>query len=180
MNDDELTELARSVREQDDDGARDALLRAIVSEGLLQPPIRRFLFDENDVSVAEQQALVAVSRSLGQWSGSGSVVPWLRQIAANEAKMLIRSRDRRRTYETAASNGTADYAERMSSHLATRADLDACIAQLDDSLRAAFDRRVQGLSYSEISDELKIPEGTVKTRVRTARTKLAMCLAGSH
>ncbi len=176
LDDAALTALARSAQGGDDD-ALHAFLRALMNGGQLRPPIRRFLFADDDVQLAEQQALVAVSTKLNSWSGGESVMGWARQIAANEAKMVIRSRERRRSYEDAAANRTAEFVERMSSHLATAADVERCMAELEEQQREALRLRSEGLSYADVAAALGLPEGTVKTRVRLARKALAEMLA---
>lgn len=177
LDDVALTDLARAAQ-RGDVGALDRFLGALVAGQQLRPPIRRFLFADDDVQLAEQQALVALASKLDTWQGGESVMGWARQIAANEAKMVIRSRERRRSYEDAAANRTAEFIERMSSHLATAADVERCMANLDAPQQDAIRLRSNGLSYAEISERLGIPEGTVKTRVRAARALLAEMLAG--
>jgi len=177
LDDEALTDLAR-LAQDGDAAALDRLLAALIHGGQLRVPIRRFLFADDDVQLAEQQALVSLSTNLGSWSGGPSVMGWARQIAANEAKMVIRARERRRTYEDAATNRTAEFVERMSSHLATAADVERCVAQLEDQQREAIRLRSEGMSYGSIASTLGIPEGTAKTRVRLARAALAQMLAG--
>lgn len=165
---------------KDGDRAKlEELLRALLAGGLLRPPIRRYLFAEDDVQLAEQQALVAISTKLDSWRGD-SLTSWANQIAANEAKMVIRSRERRRGYEAEATNRTAEFVERMSSQLATAADVERCMAQLEVQQRTALELRKDGLSYRAIAERLQIPEGTVKTRVRMARAELVQLLAGGR
>lgn len=159
--------------------ALDALLRAVIDDKTLRPTIRRFLFSEDDVATAEQQALVAIAFNLASWSGDGDITPWFRQVAANEAKMIIRARDRRRQYEDAAGNATRDFVERLSSHLATQADVDRCIALLATEVAEALDLRRAGFTYDEIATRLGVPVGTAKTRVRAARKALAELLAAN-
>ncbi len=179
---DVLTSLAE--RAMDDRAAMSDLLSRLLRDGVIQPPIRRYLFNEDDVALAEQQTLVAVAFKLGQWSGRGAFGPWVRQVAANEAKTLIRSRERRRAYEDeaatggAASNRTAAFVERMSSHLATEADVLRCMEQLPSELAQPLALRRDGFGYRDIAANLDIPEGTVKTRVRQARQALAQALTG--
>ncbi len=48
-------------------------------------------------------------------------------------------------------------------------DILKLIEKLDSSLREAFTRYVEGYKYKEISDELGIPIGTVKSRIFSAR-----------
>lgn len=59
----------------------------------------------------------------------------------------------------------------------TQQRVQTCINSLEDELREAIVLRdIQGFSYDEISDILKIPEGTVKSRLSRARDALKNCL----
>lgn len=59
----------------------------------------------------------------------------------------------------------------------TQQRVQTCINSLEDELREAIVLRdIQGFSYDEISDILKIPEGTVKSRLSRARDALKGCL----
>lgn len=153
------------------------LLRHLIDNRTLQPPIRRYLFNEDDVSMVEQQTLVAIAFKIDQWSRRGDFAPWARQIAANEAKTLIRSRDRRRNYEDAAANSTRGFVERLSSQLATAADVERCMNELPGDLVEPLRLRCDGYGYRDIAATLEIAEGTAKTRVRAARAALAEALA---
>jgi RNA polymerase sigma-70 factor (ECF subfamily) len=52
-----------------------------------------------------------------------------------------------------------------------------CINSLDDEFREVLILRdIQGFSYGEISDLLKAPEGTVKSRLFRAREAVKDCL----
>ena len=52
--------------------------------------------------------------------------------------------------------------------------LRQALAMLPDTLRTAVVMRdLQELSYQEIADRLKLPEGTVKSRINRGRTELA-------
>lgn len=55
--------------------------------------------------------------------------------------------------------------------------VQGCINSLDNEFRAVLILRdIHGFSYDEISDMLKIPEGTVKSRLFRARDALRDCL----
>jgi RNA polymerase sigma-70 factor (ECF subfamily) len=52
--------------------------------------------------------------------------------------------------------------------------LRQAMAALPDTLRTAvLMRDIQELSYQEIADALRLPEGTVKSRINRGRTELA-------
>ena len=52
--------------------------------------------------------------------------------------------------------------------------LAAGLSALPDTLRTAvLMRDIQELSYQEIADQLRLPEGTVKSRINRGRTELA-------
>lgn len=52
-----------------------------------------------------------------------------------------------------------------------------CVESLDNDYREVIVLRdIQGFSYDEISDMLRIPEGTVKSRLSRARENLKNCL----
>ena len=52
--------------------------------------------------------------------------------------------------------------------------LREAMSALPDTLRTAvLMRDIQELSYQEIADKLRLPEGTVKSRINRGRTELA-------
>ena len=58
-----------------------------------------------------------------------------------------------------------------------QAKLQQCIDSLDDEYREVLVLRdIQGFSYDEVGDILKIPAGTVKSRLSRARAALKDCL----
>ena len=55
--------------------------------------------------------------------------------------------------------------------------LRKAMAELPPTLREAVVKRdIQELSYQEIADQLKLPEGTVKSRINRGRIELARVL----
>lgn len=53
-----------------------------------------------------------------------------------------------------------------------RKDLNSAIDSLPNDLKITFQLNAEGFKYNEISDELNIPLGTVKTRIFTAKRLL--------
>jgi len=58
------------------------------------------------------------------------------------------------------------------------AHVQQCVNSLDAEYREVLVLRdIQGFSYEEIRDILKVPDGTVKSRLSRARNALKDCLA---
>jgi RNA polymerase sigma-70 factor (ECF subfamily) len=57
-------------------------------------------------------------------------------------------------------------------NLFLRRDIERAIDTLQDDLRITFELNAAGFKYHEIAEMLKIPIGTVKTRIFVARRKL--------
>lgn len=152
----------------------DEVLRLVRADGIVVPPIRRYLIAEDDVDMAEQQALVAIALGISSYSGTGSAEAWMRQIAANEAKMLIRSRARHndRAAGTVADH-EGDFVQRLSTVVADAATIERMLATMRDEWRRALELREQGLAYEEVAAAMDVPVGTAKTWVRRARRQLA-------
>lgn len=51
-------------------------------------------------------------------------------------------------------------------------ELNAMVESLDDSIRVPFEMHHDGFKYQEIADELRLPLGTVKSRIFFARKEL--------
>ena len=121
---------------------------------------------------AEDIAQEAFVRLLERWprvAGYDDPRAWLRQVAT---RMLI-SRARRRTVARLALPrlGAATSTEAPS---ADRVDLTAALATLPIGSRAVvLLHHVHDLSVEEVADVLRIPVGTVKSRLSRARAALA-------
>ncbi len=167
-----LERLARSGA--DDPHALDALLAALAANGVARPAIRRYLLDDHDVADAEQATLAVVGLRLGDWERRSRFTSWLHQVAANEAKMLIRARDRRPSTPVADPQ-PRPFTARLSSVLADRDLVDRAIRSLPDELREPLVlRELDGLEYVEIASALGIELGTVRSRLHRARAALVV------
>lgn len=150
----------------------DAVLRVVERHGLARPALHRLLIDADDIEEAEQATLAAVGLRLDQFAGTSRFTTWLHQVATNEAKMLIRSRERRPTTAVAEPT-TAPFLARLSTMLADRDLVDRALAELPDDLRRTIAlREIDGLDYADIATELDIEIGTVRSRLHRARAQL--------
>ena len=56
-------------------------------------------------------------------------------------------------------------------------DIRNKISKLDSEFKKPFEMHFEGFKYQEIANELKIPIGTVKSRIFIARKKLMVALS---
>ena len=133
-----------------------------------------------------QEVFIRVYRSLDQYDArQGDLQNWLMRLARN----LIIDDYRRR--QRAPQNAQADDLEDHTYHLTAKSgsvqtdmerrelgtQVQAGIDKLSPDLRTCVILRdIEELSYQEIVDLLKIPEGTVKSRINRGRIELAKIL----
>lgn len=152
----------------------DVLLAVLRDHRVLHPPIRRYLMTDDDIDGAEQQALVSIAFKVETYSGAGAALSWMNQIAANEAKMLIRSRDRHSSRAAGTvDDHSADFVQRLSTFVADQATIDRCLGALRPEWKSALLLREEGRSYDDVALMLQVPVGTAKTWVSRARRALA-------
>ncbi len=131
------------------------------------------LQDPNQADDVTQDAFVRAFRFLRRFRGDAKFSTWLFSIARNCAMDEIRRAGRRRRVAQRAE------AERppKSEELGLALEIREALASLPLALRepvVLID--VFGMSYREAARLLKVPEGTVKSRVHRARDGLAALL----
>ncbi len=170
-----LDSLAAAAHQPD---ALALLLRLVDDHQLSRPAIRRVLIDETDVADAEQATLAVVGLRVGSFEGRARFTTWLHQIALNESRMLVRSRERRPATPIAELPAETAYLARLSTLVAQRDALERAVAELPEASREVFVlREGEGLSYDEIAMSLAVPVGTVRSRLNRARAALAQTLS---
>ena len=135
----------------------------------------------DDALDVAQDAMVRFFRSLGRFDPSRPVRPWLLRIVRN----LVRDRARRLRVRRTESLEPAEDALRFEPKddapdpeaLAARHELQAlvwkCLKNLHPRYREVLVLRdYQDLSYADIATTLKIPRGTVMSRLHRARRLL--------
>lgn len=158
-----LDELARSCRQQ-------AYVFAL-----------QLLGNPDDARDVAQDAMVRFFRSLARFDPARPVRPWLLRIVRN----LVRDRGRRlrvrRTESLEPDEGVLRFEPRDQSPdpeaLAARRQLQAlvwqCLQELPPGHREVLVMRdYQDMPYAEIAAALKVPKGTVMSRLHRARRQL--------
>lgn len=136
--------------------------------------VHSILRDGDDADDAAQETFLKAYRNLWAFDVSRSFSSWLYRIAHNEAITLIRKRGRYVTGEPAdvileqqpsANRPDHEYAETELKEL-VQSSLDQIPFIYREPLVLHF---LEGLSYQEISDILRIPTNTVGSRISRAK-----------
>lgn len=132
-----------------------------------------------------QEIFVQVMRKIGSFQGRSSFSTWLYRVAMNRSRDYLRRK--KRSPELLSQEGVvpepADPGRGSggleSVAIASEAQriVQEALVQLPLSLRAPLVlHELEGLQYSEVAVMLKLPVGTVKSRIFRARIKLAELL----
>ena len=202
---DELTELDILAARQEPeapDVEDDRLLQGLVEgaewayerliERYSQPVytlVCRLLWDPAEACDVVQEVFLKVFRKIGSFRGDSSLKTWIYRIAVNEAHNHCRWNGRHRGHEVAldggdetrgcretlAAKGSSPYEfalDRERHHL-----VEEALAELSPSFRSVVVLRdVEEMSYEDIAEILRLPLGTVKSRLLRGREALRKLL----
>jgi RNA polymerase sigma-70 factor (ECF subfamily) len=134
-----------------------------------------------------QETFIKAYFALDRFDPRWPLYPWLRRIAMNEGLNYLRARKRERPLgdEATAGPGLGSGEDHdLPPERLERAEFEERFERAVETLpwdqRAVFALRFyEGLSYEEISRTLKLPHGTVMSRLNRARRKLRVILADS-
>ncbi|MFA5324261.1 MAG: sigma-70 family RNA polymerase sigma factor [Smithella sp.] len=148
----------------------------------------RMTGDYDEACDITQEAFVAAYKSIKKFKAEAKFSTWLYRIVVNYSKnrlKQLRGKNRREGVFLDDSGGIKTE-EILNQSLINDANpgtqmerreretqVQKCITSLGEEYREVLVLRdIQGLSYDEISDMLKIPDGTVKSRLSRARNAL--------
>lgn len=141
----------------------------------------RILRDRTDAEEALQEIYIKVwQRSKTFAKSAGVPSTWLAAIARNHAIDVIRARkpvtdDIDQAFDIA--DETTIDPERQALIADDGRKIESCMRELDDVHARAVKRAyVEGLSYIELADELKVPINTIRTWLRRSLLKLRECM----
>ncbi len=153
----------------------------------------RVLGDYDDACDVTQEAFIAAYKAIKKFKGEAKFSTWLYRIVINYAKNHLKKRKSIETREGVSIDDSEKIkgkeilfsSEAMGENPGTRMEkkeregqVQKCISTLDEEFKEVLVLRdIQGFSYEEICAILKIPDGTVKSRLSRARSTLKDCLA---
>lgn len=136
--------------------------------------------DREAASDCGQEAMIRIWKGLGNYRGDCAFETWVYRVAANCCMDWLRKkrRDRSESIEPLKEQGfdpadekarTEDQAVAADEHRQLR----ECIARLpEDQREALVMTQLEGIPYEVTAKRLGVTEGTVKSRVNRAKTKL--------
>ncbi len=136
---------------------------------------RRILTNHEDAKDAAQEALIAISRGIGNFDGRSQFTTWLYRVATNAALDEARRKNRRAvpTDRVPELRSGDDLESRVTNQIV----VDAALGEIPEEFRAAVALRdLCGLDYADIAAVLDIPPGTVRSRIARGRAALAILL----
>jgi RNA polymerase sigma-70 factor (ECF subfamily) len=181
-------------REQGDRAAFEELVGRYERE--LYSYLRRYIGEDSLAEDAFQATFLQLHLKCKQFEASARLRPWLYTIATHQAIDALRKNKRHRMVSLDRQTSTGD--EDPSSlvdvlagpengpqgqmQAAERRDwVRTAVAQLPEHLRSVVVMVYnQGLKYREVADVLKLPVGTIKSRLHTAIQKLHETLGRSE
>jgi RNA polymerase sigma-70 factor, ECF subfamily len=151
------------------------------------------LGDPASADDATQESFIKAFQNLGRFRG-GSFRAWLLRIVTNTSYDLLRRSKRRHIQPLFPENEDGDEVESPSWLVDPSASVQAVVEQMEDSTRLyqALDELPEvyrsvitlvdlyELDYGEAATVLKVPLGTVKSRLARARLQMQQKLKGSR
>lgn len=146
----------------------------LAAEPTLYRVAKTMLHSEADCADAAQQAILHAWEKLDGLRHKRYFKTWLTRILINECTTILRRRTRLAPYEP-------ELAEAIPAPAAEdHSDLYAALAALDEKYRLPVVLfYLEGFRTREIAELLRVPEGTVKSRLKTARELLRRDLKGA-
>ena len=137
----------------------------------------RMVMNRDDAEDLVEEAFIRAYRSINKFQTGRPFYSWLRRIAVNNAINFMKRERRGRTepleyVEKTLSNGHNDPVQ-ITRNKMLRERLARAISRLPEDGRVILSLKVEeDLSYDEIGRLLRIPKGTVMSRLARARAKL--------
>ena len=143
----------------------------------------RMCGNEADADEVAQEAFLSAWKGLPNFRGESRFSTWLYQLTTHAAIDLMRREKRQAAAEDIDEITTADDGpspQQQVERAETQREIRSALMQLPEEYRQVLLLRfMQELSYEEIGRALKLPAGTVKSRLNRAKAQLKDILSRS-
>ena len=150
--------------------------------GALYGIILKIVRSEETAADVMQEAFIKIWKNIEAYhSGKGTLFTWILNVARNTAIDKIRSQD---YHQSSQNQPIENYVGIVEQENPIEMHVDAIgVRQMVSGLRPEYRNLIelvyfQGYTQAEVAEELAIPLGTVKTRVKAALTQLRSLVAG--
>lgn len=142
------------------------------------------LSDYQDAEDAVQETFIKVYKSISSFKGDSAFTTWLYVICRNSCNDILRKRRKHSVVTSIDSDETDDGPVRgiksdapSPEDMVELSETQALVREAINSLKPEYKEilvlsDIEQLSYDEVSSILKIPNGTVKSRLNRARNAL--------
>ncbi|NWG07965.1 MAG: sigma-70 family RNA polymerase sigma factor [Chloroflexi bacterium] len=151
----------------------------------------RILGDDDLAADATQEAFISAFKSIASYRG-GSFKAWLMRTVTNACYDELRRQKRRPTtpLEPDTDDGEEMDSPRWLADPNMTPDQQAEADELEHAIQHCLDNLplefktvvvmadIQGMDYTEVASSIRVPLGTIKSRLARARLRLRECLAG--
>lgn len=151
----------------------------------------RILGDEDQAADASQDAFISAFKSISSFRG-GSFKAWLMRTVTNACYDELRRRKRRPTtpLEPDTDDGEEMDSPRWIADPGMTPDQQAEADEVEHAIQHCLDNLplefktvvvmadIQGMDYTEVASSIRVPLGTIKSRLARARLRLRECLQG--
>lgn len=142
--------------------------------GALFNIISKTLRDEEKAADVMQESFLKIWKNIASYNPEkGRLFTWIMNIARNGAIDAVRAEGRKPAMDDIDDRAVLNERDVSEDSLTTSSEMKAIIDMLRPERKVLIDMAYfQGYTHEEISEELRIPLGTVKSRIRTAIQEL--------
>ncbi|MBR5571766.1 MAG: sigma-70 family RNA polymerase sigma factor [Oscillospiraceae bacterium] len=143
----------------------------------------RMCGNAHDADEAAQEAFIAAWRALPNFRGEAKFSTWLYRLTTNAAIDLMRREKRHSAADIEALPEMPDESDSLQQQV-ERTEQQQAVQQALSSLSEEYReilllRYMEELDYAEIAEVLRLPSGTVKSRINRAKSALKTALLKS-
>lgn len=166
--------LLRSFILKKDDASFTSLINSHI-RGIRKILYALFNGNREDIEDAEQEVILSIYKSLPKFKFKSAFKTYCYKITRNTAINMLRKKSRQKKIKAAVSEVQIEQNNFETEQI--KKDIFSLLLKLDKKEKELIILKdVEKLSLKEISEILKIPEGTVKSRLHRARDKLISIL----